>query len=172
MTLHFTPPCESLSWFSFGVQETLSEKWLCTEIASIQFVSQTVDFYQMSVLRTSQASIDLLSSTMLTAKRNQKFNASSAESFHRKLRAETLSTLPILQSSVSPQITFEQLKHILPCLHSQNTNLTALKRGTSATIMTANYKKWTVPCEKQHSGFFGYSIASCQTGRTTSLLLQ
>lgn len=118
MSLNFTSPSESLSWFSFGVQENLSEKWLFTEIASFLFVSQAVDFYQMSILRSSQASIDLLSSTMLTAKRNQKFNASSAESFHRKLRAETLSTLPILQSSVSPQITFEYLKHILPCLHS------------------------------------------------------
>lgn len=87
----------------------------------------------MSILRTSQAGIDLLPSAMLTAKRNQKFNASSAESFHRKRRAETLSTLPVLQSSVSPQITFEELKHILPCLHSQNTNLTALKGGSSAT---------------------------------------
>lgn len=107
MSLHFTPPSESLSWFSFVVQENLSEKRLLTEITSIQFVSQTADFYQMQILRSSWASIDPLSSTMLTAKRNQKFNASSAESFHRKLRAETLSTLPIPQSSKSPQITCE-----------------------------------------------------------------
>lgn len=121
-------------WFSFGVQENSSEKRLSIEIASIQFAPQTVDFYQMSVLRTSQAGIDLLPSAMLTAERNQKFNASSAESFHRKRRAETLPTLPVLRSSVSPQITFEELTHILPCLHSQNTNLTALKGGSSATI--------------------------------------
>lgn len=31
---------------------------------------------------------------------------------------------------------------------------------------------WTVPFERQHNGFLSYSIASCQTGWTTSLLLQ
>lgn len=82
-------PSESLLWFSFGVQENLSEKWSFTEIASLQVVSQSVDFYQMSLL-TSLRPIDLLSPSTVTAKRNQQFNASSAESFHRKLTAETL----------------------------------------------------------------------------------
>lgn len=141
MSLHFTSSGESLSQFSFGLQENLSEKWLFTEIASIQFVSQTVGQF-LDLFRL------LLTSTMLTAKRNQKFNASSAETFHRKLRAETLSTLPILQPSLSPQIIFEQLKHILSCPHSQNTNLTALKRGSSATITTENYQKCLVPCKR------------------------
>lgn len=165
MSLHFTLPGESLSCFSFRVQETLSEKWLCTEIASIQLVSQTVGQF-LDLFRL------LLTSTMLTAKRNQKFNASSAETFHRKLRAETLSTLPILQPSLSPQIIFEELKHILSCPHSQNTNWTALTRGTSATIGTENYQKCLVPSEKKHSGFLEHSTASCQPGGTARLLIQ
>lgn len=106
MSLHFTFCSQTLPCFSFGVQENLSEKSF-TETTSAQFVSQTVDFYQMSMLRPPQPSTYLPSSTMLTAKRNQKCNASSAESFHRKLRTETLFAVPVLQSSMPPQITFE-----------------------------------------------------------------
>lgn len=75
--------------FPLGCRKNLFEKRSFTEIASLQVVSQSVDFYQMSLL-TSLRLIDLLSPSTVTAKRNQQFNASSAESFHRKLRAETL----------------------------------------------------------------------------------
>lgn len=134
-----------------------------------QFVCQTVDFYRRSVLRSSQGSVDPLSCTT-TAKRSPEFNGSSAGPFHRKLRAETLSTVPILHPTVSPHRAVEEVKRILPCLHPQNTNLAALKRGTSDGIMTGKHKERTVPCEMKHGLFLSCSFASCQTGQTSPLL--
>lgn len=134
----FTPLCEPLSWFS--LEENLPEKMVVHQnCLFFQFDCQTVDFYQKSVLRYSQGSVDLLSCTM-TAKTTPKFSGSSAELFHRKSRAETLSTLPIPHPTVSPQ-RVEEFKVILPSLHPQDTDLSALKRGTGEGIMTGKYKK-------------------------------
>nr|XP_041575811.1 uncharacterized protein LOC115497630 isoform X2 [Taeniopygia guttata] len=70
-----------------------------------------------------------------------KFSGSSDEPFHRILRAETLSTLSILHPTMSTQRAVGKLKIILPWMHPQNMNLSALKRGTNDGIMTGIHKK-------------------------------
>lgn len=75
----------------------------------------------------------------LLARRPPKFSGSSAEPFHRKLRA----LKPSQFSSPPCHHKAKKLKIVLPWVHPQNMNLSALKRGTKEGILTGKHRKWS-----------------------------